>query len=173
MFCFSIFCVCSWKQCGILFITKMALWQVMPLGTWSTVTYCWYQWTKNCHFMYQGKYIYIYIYIYKYIYIYSIQNANIFWCHNFTAFKQIKTNVSWLKFASIIEHNNTAEEIVRVVSQLTTLESGTEASMKQKWMTAFNDTHMEGLVLYWILYKNSLKYKFGCFWHFSYVYTLK
>ena len=31
-----------------------------------------------------------------------------------------------------------------------------------------NDTHMEELVLYW---KNSLKYKVGCFWRFSYVYT--
>ena len=26
-----------------------------------------------------------------------------------------------------------------------------------------NDTHMEELVLYWIQYKNSLKYKIGCF----------
>ena len=29
-----------------------------------------------------------------------------------------------------------------------------------------NDTHMEELVLYWIQYKNSLKYKVGCFWRF-------
>ena len=36
----------------------------------------------------------------------------------------------------------------------------------------FNDTHMEELVLYWIQYKNSLKYKIGCFWRFSYVYTV-
>ena len=37
---------------------------------------------------------------------------------------------------------------------------------------AINDTHMEELVLYWIQYKNSLKYKIGCFWRFSYVYTI-
>ena len=36
----------------------------------------------------------------------------------------------------------------------------------------FNDTHREKLVLYWIQYKNSLKYKVGCLWHFSYVYTI-
>ena len=34
-----------------------------------------------------------------------------------------------------------------------------------------NDTHIEELVLCWIQYKNSLKYKVGCFWRFSYVYT--
>ena len=36
-----------------------------------------------------------------------------------------------------------------------------------------NGTHMEKLVLYWIQYKNSLKYRVGCFWSFSYVYTIK
>ena len=35
-----------------------------------------------------------------------------------------------------------------------------------------NDTHMEELALYWIQYKNSLKHKVGCFWHFSYIYTM-
>ena len=35
-----------------------------------------------------------------------------------------------------------------------------------------NDTHMEELVLYWIQYQNSLKYKVACFWRFSYVYTI-
>ena len=33
---------------------------------------------------------------------------------------------------------------------------------------SISDTHMEELVLYW---KNSLKYKVGRFWRFSYVYT--
>ena len=32
-----------------------------------------------------------------------------------------------------------------------------------------NDTHMEELALYW---KNSLKYKVGCFWRYLYVYTI-
>ena len=41
----------------------------------------------------------------------------------------------------------------------------------QKNTKNFNDTHMEP-VLYWIQYKNSLKYKVGCFWRFSYVYTV-
>ena len=35
-----------------------------------------------------------------------------------------------------------------------------------------NDTCMEELVLYWIQYKISLKDKVGCFWRFSYVYTI-
>ena len=35
-----------------------------------------------------------------------------------------------------------------------------------------NDAHMEELVLFWIRYKNSLKYKVGCFWRLSYVYTV-
>ena len=37
------------------------------------------------------------------------------------------------------------------------------------WRVFINDTHMEQLALYW---KKSLKYKVGCFWHFSYVYTI-
>ena len=30
----------------------------------------------------------------------------------------------------------------------------------------FNVTHREKIVLYWIQYKKSLKYKVGCFWRF-------
>ena len=36
-----------WKECVLLVITSVALWQVMHLGTWCTVTHCWYQWTKE------------------------------------------------------------------------------------------------------------------------------
>ena len=32
-----------------------------------------------------------------------------------------------------------------------------------------NDTHIEELALCWIQYKNSLKYKVGCFWVFPYI----
>ena len=35
-----------------------------------------------------------------------------------------------------------------------------------------NDTHMEEPALYWIQYKNSLKYKVGWFWRFSLAYTI-
>ena len=35
-----------------------------------------------------------------------------------------------------------------------------------------NGTDIEQLVLNWFQYKNSLKYKAGCFWRFSYVYTI-
>ena len=38
----------SWKQFALLVITTIALWQFMHLGTWCTVTHCWYQWTKEC-----------------------------------------------------------------------------------------------------------------------------
>ena len=34
----------SWKQCAIQAITIMTLWQLMHLGTWSAVMYCWHQW---------------------------------------------------------------------------------------------------------------------------------
>ena len=41
----------SSKQCALPVITTMAndfyLWQLMHLGTWCTVTHCWYQWTMN------------------------------------------------------------------------------------------------------------------------------
>ena len=36
-------------------------------------------------------------------------------------------------------------------------------------LSQLNDTHMEELVLYW---KNLFKYKVGCFWRFSCVYTI-
>ena len=42
----------------------------------------------------------------------------------------------------------------------------------EKAACIFNDTQKENLVRYWIQYKNSLKYKVGCFWRFSYVYTI-
>ena len=42
-------------------------------------------------------------------------------------------------------------------------------SRMMKKFIIVNDTHMEELVLYW---KKSLKYKVGCFWRFSYVYTI-
>ena len=44
--------------------------------------------------------------------------------------------------------------------------------IKVKLCTSINDTHIEELALHWIQYKNSLKYKFGCFWQFSYVYAI-
>ena len=47
-----------------------------------------------------------------------------------------------------------------------------EAIHHMKICNKFNDTHREKLVRYWIPYKNSLKYKFGCFWRFSYVYSV-
>ena len=37
----------SWKQCALPVITKMALQQLMHLGTWCTVTHNWYQWIKR------------------------------------------------------------------------------------------------------------------------------
>ena len=37
----------SWKQCALPVIATMALCQLIHLGTWCTVTHCWYQWTKE------------------------------------------------------------------------------------------------------------------------------
>ena len=37
----------SWKQYALPVITTMALWQLMQLGAWCTVTHSWYQWTKS------------------------------------------------------------------------------------------------------------------------------
>ena len=42
---------------------------------------------------------------------------------------------------------------------------------RSMWYRQFNDTHMKELALYWIQYKNPFKYKVGCCWRFSYVYT--
>ena len=38
----------SGKGCALPVITTMALWQLMHLATWCTVTHCLYQWTKEC-----------------------------------------------------------------------------------------------------------------------------
>ena len=38
-------------------------------------------------------------------------------------------------------------------------------------VNTFNDTHIDELVLYLIQFKNSTKYKAGCFRHFLYVFT--
>ena len=40
------------------------------------------------------------------------------------------------------------------------------------FFAVINETLREKLVLYWTQYKNSLKYKVGCFWRLSYVYTV-
>ena len=44
----SIIYTLLWKQCVLPVITTTALWQLMHLGPWCTVTHCWYQWTKEC-----------------------------------------------------------------------------------------------------------------------------
>ena len=36
----SVIYMLSWKQCALPVITTMALWQLMHLGTWCTVTHC-------------------------------------------------------------------------------------------------------------------------------------
>ena len=43
----SVVYIQSWKQYALPVIITMALWQLMHLGTWWTVTNCWYQWTKK------------------------------------------------------------------------------------------------------------------------------
>ena len=42
-------------------------------------------------------------------------------------------------------------------------------SVSQLWI---NNTYKEELLLYWIQYKHLLKYRVGCFWSFSYDYTI-
>ena len=49
------------------------------------------------------------------------------------------------------------------------LQYWTKYKFVRKKKCTFNDTHREKLVLYWIQYKNSLKYKVDRFWCFSYV----
>ena len=39
--------ILSWKQCTLPVMTTMALWQLMHLGTWCTVTHCSYQRVLN------------------------------------------------------------------------------------------------------------------------------
>ena len=38
----------SWKECALPVITTWALWQLMHLDTWYTITHSWYQWTNEC-----------------------------------------------------------------------------------------------------------------------------
>ena len=38
---------------------------------------------------------------------------------------------------------------------------------KKYIVKSINDTHKKKIVLYWIQYKNTSKYKVGCFWRFS------
>ena len=54
------------------------------------------------------------------------------------------------------------------------VEEDGDENINQTWETENknNDTHIEKLMLYWIQYNDSLKYKVGCFWRFSYVYTI-
>ena len=54
------------------------------------------------------------------------------------------------------------------------VEEDGDENINQTWETENknNDTHIEQLMLYWIQYNDSLKYKVGCFWRFSYVYTI-
>ena len=54
------------------------------------------------------------------------------------------------------------------------VEEDGDENINQTWKTENknNDTHIEKLMLYWIQYNDSLKYKVGCFWRFSYVYTI-
>ena len=42
-------------QCALPVITIMALWQLMNLGTWCTVTQCWYSRTKDCSNYYKSN----------------------------------------------------------------------------------------------------------------------
>ena len=42
-------------QCTLPVITIMALWQLMNLGTWYTVTQCWYSRTKECSNYYKSN----------------------------------------------------------------------------------------------------------------------
>ena len=51
----------SWKQCILPVTTRMALWQLMLLGTWCTVTHCWYHWTKECSTSYARGIIWVVI----------------------------------------------------------------------------------------------------------------
>ena len=65
----------SWKQNVLLVITTMALWQLMYLRQWCTVTHCWYQWTKDCSTSQARSIIYVVIttaLLYTYIYVYSM-----------------------------------------------------------------------------------------------------
>ena len=40
-------CIYTYIQRALSFITTMVLWQLMHLGTWFTVTHCWYQLNKK------------------------------------------------------------------------------------------------------------------------------
>ena len=64
------------------------------------------------------SYVYIYIYIYIYIFISGI---NFSWCHSFTAFKQSKSNFSWLNIKiphkCLVRKRVYLEKVKKYVSQ--------------------------------------------------------
>ena len=72
-----------WKQCALPVITTMALWQPMHLGTWCTVTHCWYRWTKDSsHFQSENvkkkpkKSLYSYIgFFHKVLHDFEVKNS--------------------------------------------------------------------------------------------------
>ena len=55
----------SWKQCALSVITTMALWQLIHLGTYTSISIYLYIIS-----IYLYMYIYLYLYLYIYIYIY-------------------------------------------------------------------------------------------------------
>ena len=85
-------------------------------------------------------------------------------------------------FLSIVSHNQSA--ILFVLStdssllcwrEIILLLNSSSPTVNLQWLLQgwfLNDTHMEEPVLYWIQYKNWLKYRVGCFWRFSYVYAI-
>ena len=54
LFSVSAHSICTHQNNVPSCFTKMAFWQLMHLGRWCTITYCWYQWTNDDHFIYQG-----------------------------------------------------------------------------------------------------------------------
>ena len=84
-------------------------------------------------------------------------------CHNHISIEKIRSsnNTQSESFTfHLVSTNETKRE--------TLILRNSKASKKGD--ISVNDIHMEELVLYWIQYKNSLKYKVVCFWRFSYVY---
>ena len=83
----------------------------------------------------------------------NIRKPEVFWC-----FQGVSKETSGLKWVNACYLLMLSSWKLQVCFKATSL---------------FNNTHIEEFVLYWIQYKKSLKYKVGCFWSFSYVYTIK
>ena len=118
---------------------------------------------RSKRFFLNNSFYFIYLSIYLLIYLFLLINFSYFMILTFCCFSSDipRPPYSWLKCIDLTKILGDNEWF-----------SHMNKTLQNDISFSLNDTHREKLVLYWIRYKNSLKNKVGCFWRFSYVYTI-